>query len=112
MNTQFFMIIQMNNATCKVKNIYHLNQFVLDKDWISIFQSYNSTICIIDYFNKVITFWNNYNYSKTTSKHLKMFWNEYLSNVFDKSKDSEKIIKDWVFNTPYSEYKVVLNYDL
>jgi hypothetical protein len=102
----------MKTTTFKVKNFYHLNQFVLDKDWISIFQSYNSTICIIDYFNKVITFWNDYNYSKTTTKHLKLFLNEYLSNVFEKSKDIEKIIKDWFFNTPYSEYKVVLNYDL
>lgn len=104
--------MQMTDATFKVKNFHHLNQFVLENDWTCIFQSYNSTICKVDYFNKIIIFWKDYDYSRTTTKHLKLFLNEYLSNVFEKTKDIEKIIKDWIFNTPYSEYKVALNYDL
>lgn len=98
----------MKTTTFKVRNFYHLNQFVLDKDWMSIFQSYDSTICIVDYFNKVITFWNDYNYSKTTSKHLKLFLRDYLNFHYDSKKDLEKSINDWFIK----DFTVIMDWDL
>lgn len=42
----------------KIKNFYHLNQFVLENPETNIdyFQSYQSMICKVDHKNKTITF--------------------------------------------------------
>ena len=42
----------------KIKNFYHLNQFVLENSETNIdyFQSYQSMICKVDHNNKTITF--------------------------------------------------------
>jgi hypothetical protein len=96
----------METTTFKVNQFYNKNQFVIDWDWKTIFQSYDSTIAIIDYVNKTITFWIDYDYSKTTSKHLKLFLNDYLSFYYDSKKELEKSIKDWFikdFSVIYDE---------
>jgi hypothetical protein len=56
------------------------NQFVISGDSKVIFQSYDSTICVIDH-NKEgaehITLGRHWDYSKTTSKYLYQFLREY-----------------------------------
>lgn len=56
------------------------NQFIITGDSKVVFQSYDSTICIIDY-NKEgaehITLGRHWDYSKTTSKYLYQFLREY-----------------------------------
>lgn len=98
----------MNNTTFKVNQFYNKNQFVIDWEWKTIFQSYDSTIAIVDYENKTITFWIDYDYSKTTSKHLKLFLNDYLSFYYDSKKELEKSIKDWFIRG----YKVIYDENL
>jgi len=102
----------MKTINCKVNQLYNKNQFVIfckdtENDFIT-FQSYESTICIIDYENKIIQFWPDYDYSKTTSKHLKLFLRDYLNFHYENKKELEKAIKDWFIK----DYKVILNYDL
>lgn len=96
----------------KVQQFYNKNQFVIDWEWKTIFQSYNSTIAIIDYEKKVITFWIDYDYSKTTSKHLKLFLNDYLNFYYESKKELEKVIKNWVLNDWYTTYKVIYDKNL
>lgn len=43
-----------------------------------IFQSYNSTILIIDFRTNTLTFGRDWDYSRTTSKYLHQFFNEEL----------------------------------
>ena len=56
------------------------NQFIISGDSKVIFQSYDSTICVIDY-NKEgaerITLGRHWDYSKTTSKYLYQFLREF-----------------------------------
>ena len=51
------------------------NQFVISGDSKVIFQSYDSTICIVEYKNGEIhiTLGKHWDYSKTTSKYLYQF---------------------------------------
>jgi hypothetical protein len=98
----------MKNSTFKVNQFYNKNQFVIDWDGKTIFQSYDSTIAIIDYASKTITFWIDYDYSKTTSKHLKLFLNDYLNFYYDSKKDLEKSIKDWFIK----DFKVIYDENL
>lgn len=105
----------MNNnnlLTCKVNQFYNKNQFVITCDnnnnnFIT-FQSYNSIICIIDYKNKILTFWLDYDYSKTTSKHLYLFLKEYFIYQDYNKKIVNNLIKDW----QYKDYKIIYNQDL
>ena len=67
----------------KVQNFYNKNQFIIfGGDAIVTFQSYNSIIAKID---KNGTFWlgNDWNYSKTTLKHLYLFINDYFNLLGD-----------------------------
>lgn len=67
----------------KVQQFYNKNQFIIyGGDAIVTFQSYNSIIAKID---KNGTFWlgNDWNYSKTTLKHLYLFINDYFNLLGD-----------------------------
>lgn len=67
----------------RVEQFYNKNQFVIyGGDAIVTFQSYNSIIAKID---KNGTFWlgNDWNYSKTTLKHLYLFINDYFNLLGD-----------------------------
>lgn len=97
-----------NLSQFKVNQFYNKNQFVIDWENKTIFQSYDSTIAIIDYSSKTITFWIDYDYSKTTSKHLKLFLNDYLSFYYDSKKELEKAIKDWFIK----DFKVIYDENL
>ena len=67
----------------KVENFYNKNQFIiLGGDAKITFQSYNSIIAKID---KNGTLWlgSDWNYSKTTLKHLYLFINDYFNELED-----------------------------
>ena len=83
----------------KVSNLYNKNQFIievstLNKDYL-IFQSYKSEIAIYCYNTKEL-YINEYyiNYSKTTSKHLYIFINEYTPYTAHNLKELNEAIKD------------------
>lgn len=60
----------------KVSNFYNKNQFIIETGKETYFQSYESTIAKIDK-NGVLTLGNDWNYSKTTLKHLYLFIEDY-----------------------------------
>ena len=55
------------------------NQFVISGEGKKIFQSYDSIIAIVDYNNKTIELGEDWNYSRTTSKHRNIFFNDYVN---------------------------------
>ena len=57
------------------------NQFVAYDGRHTYFQSYNSLVCTIDGNAQTITFGRDWNYSRTTSKYLRVFMNEYAPRV-------------------------------
>ena len=67
----------------KVQNFYNKNQFIIfGGDAIVTFQSYNSIIAKIDK-NGTLCLGNDWNYSKTTLKHLYLFINDYFNLLGD-----------------------------
>ena len=67
----------------KVQNFYNKNQFIITGgDAIVTFQSYNSIIAKIDKKGTLIL-GNDWNYSKTTLKHLYLFINDYFTLLGD-----------------------------
>ena len=67
----------------KVENFYNKNQFVIfGGDAMVTFQSYNSIIAKIDK-KGTLFLGNDWNYSKTTLKHLYLFLNDYFSFLED-----------------------------
>ena len=73
MNTFNFRVEQMIN------NNYNpaANQFVIKGENKIIFQSYDSIIAVVDYANKTIELGEDWNYSRTTSKHRNIFFTDY-----------------------------------
>lgn len=65
----------------KVKNMTSANgnkianQFIIESENFTTFQSYESTIIVIDYSKKIIYIHPDYNYSKTTGKYRNLFFN-------------------------------------
>lgn len=96
----------------KVEQLYNKNQFVIKNEIETIFQSYDSTIAIINRQEKTLTLWECYDYSKTTSKHLKLFLNDYLNFYYDSKKQLEQAIKDWFLEIWYTTYKVIYDENL
>lgn len=68
------------------------NQFVIKTKKASYFQSYNSVVCKWDGINIVLSM--NWNYSKTTAKHLYMFLRQCGYYNLSSAKDVRKAIKD------------------
>lgn len=71
----------------KVEQFYNKNQFVIFDNKKTIFQSYDSTIAVIDKtkINNDLTLGKDWNYSSTTLKHLYLFLEEYCYyNVWSK----------------------------
>ena len=72
-----------------------MNQFILRGDNKVIFQSYNSTIAIVDYTTNTITIFPDWDYSVTTGKHRNIFFTDYvyIPDLASK-KGIEKALKD------------------
>lgn len=67
----------------KVQNFYNKNQFIIfGGDAIVTLQSYNSIVAEINKQGTLI-FGNDWNYSKTTLKHLYLFINDYFNLLGD-----------------------------
>ena len=61
----------------KVEQYYNKNQFHLDGEGIDELQSYNSLVAKVE--NGVLTLGRDWDYSKTTMKHLYLFLDEYTN---------------------------------
>jgi hypothetical protein len=89
----------------KTTNLYnvlgHANQFAFDSWEKSIFQSYNSVCAIIDRKNETLTLGKDWDYSKTTRKHLYAFFSDmwlHSLKCIDDVRNALKIGKIWNFN--------------
>lgn len=73
-----------NKQILKVQQFYNKNQFVIEdmKEDKTYFQSYNSLIAIRDKKNATLTLGKDWDYSKTTMKHLYLFLEEYCYFLF------------------------------
>lgn len=74
----------------KVYQFKNKNQFILEGEGKTIFQSYDSTIAIIK--NGKLTLGKYWDYSKTTSKHLYLFLQEYydINGIYEALQKSNK----------------------
>lgn len=87
-----------------VQNLYNKNQFVMwltvKKDYYIIFQSYSSEIAIYNFHKQALYINEKYiNYSKTTSKHLYIFINEYTNYTCHNLKELQELIKEGTIHT-------------
>lgn len=75
-------------ATAFCEQFYNKNQFLInDGNQNIIFQSYDSSIAILSREGcETLTLGKNWDYSKTTLKHLYLFFNEYVKDFCENSK--------------------------
>ena len=83
----------------KTNNLYnvrwHVNQFAFD-DWNkSVFKSYNSICAVIDWKAQKITLGKDWNYSKTTRKHLYAFFEDMGLRDLRNIEQVREAIKNW-----------------
>lgn len=83
----------------KVEQFYNKNQFIIRGENGVTFQSYKSTIANIDS-NGNLTLFSDWDYSKTTLKHLYLFLSDYIYRL--KASDNYKKLKDIIY---YSKNK-------
>ncbi len=76
----------------KVEQFYNKNQFVIYTKEKTVFQSYNSTICVIE--NEKVTFGKDWDYSNTTQKHLYLFLKDYCYSIYRKIAQSKNKRED------------------
>lgn len=74
----------------KVTQLENKNQFVIVDNGRIYFQSYESMIAKINREDKKITLYQDYDYSKTTLKHLNLFLNQYASYEIKKRINNRK----------------------
>lgn len=85
-------IIKLENKT-RVIQLENKNQFVIYNDDAIVFQSYRTLIAMWSYKEqKLYINWNYWDYSKTTSKHLKIFINEYTKYTYDNKNQFLKLL--------------------
>lgn len=74
----------------KTRQFYNKNQFLMEDDKIVIFQSYASIIATIK--NGALTLGYDWDYSRTTMKHLYLFLSDYSYKITDE--EQRKVLKD------------------
>lgn len=79
----------MTNSNYKVEQFHNKNQFLIYGPEQIIFQSYNSTIAIIK--DGALMLGPDWDYSKTTLKHLYLFLDEYRYKITTSNYLQEKI---------------------
>ena len=85
------MVTQLIND----KGNYAANQFVIRTKKATYFQSYRSVVCKLDGISIVLS--TDWEYSKTTMKHLYIFLRQNGFYTLSSAKDVRKAIKDgWV----------------
>jgi hypothetical protein len=90
-------LINANGNANANQFILHYNSNVTNKPYVA-FQSYDSRVCEIATegglgFRKVVTFGRDYNYSKTTSKHLNEFLIQNGLSCLASAKDRHEAIE-------------------
>lgn len=70
----------------KVKQFYNKNQFIIEGENKTVFQSYNSIIAEIDK-NGNLKLGRDWDYSNTTLKHLYLFLNDYFCELNENIKE-------------------------
>ena len=66
----------------KVSQFYNKNQFIITHESKIFLQSYNSIIVEYHTHTKTIFFGCDWDYSKTTLKHLYLFLKDYINNIY------------------------------
>lgn len=74
------------------KGNYAANQFVINTSKAVYFQSYNSVVCKLDGINVIVS--KNWDYSKTTAKHLYIFLRQHGYYTLSSAKAMRKAIKE------------------
>lgn len=64
-----------------VQQFYNKNQFIINTEKEITFQSYDSTIATINKKTGVLTLGEDWDYSKTTLKHLYLFLTDYKNEI-------------------------------
>lgn len=80
----------------KVRNYKNQkNQSIIENgDEISL-QSYESLVVTYNKQSNTITVGEDYNYSKTTSKYVKLFFNEFTPFYIESVKDIDRLCKEY-----------------
>ena len=87
-----------NLVKVSVTQLYNKNQFLItylneQNQHILVFQSYRTVIAIYNAVTKELYLnYHYWDYSKTTSKHLKIFVNEYTPYNYNNKKDFTGVI--------------------
>lgn len=93
-----------------VQQFYNKNQFIINTEKEITFQSYDSTIATINKKTGVLTLGKDWDYSKTTLKHLYLFLQDYKCNIecyiyskifhggFDYSKNKRAFLQNLIDN--------------
>jgi len=77
----------------KVEQFIHKNQFIIKHNQTITFQSYETTICKMDYLtNKLILNKSNWDWSNTTRNHFKEFINIHTPYNYQNKKQWQKEI--------------------
>ena len=97
------MKLNIENLTkVKVENFEHKNQFIItyvDNEGTKYlcFQSYKTLIAVFtttpDYKHELIISWQNWDYSKTTLKHLKWFINRFTGFHYENKQQFITVLK-------------------
>lgn len=69
------------------------NQFIIEGDGKTIFQSYNSTIAVIDWNEHTVKIGEDWNYSTTTGKYRNSFFYDNDFSDMSNSKGMNQIMK-------------------
>ena len=86
----------------KVEQFLHRNQFIItyigdDGTEYKCFQSYKTLIAVFtttpNHKHELIISWKNWDYSKTTLKHLKYFINRYTGFTYESKQQFINVIK-------------------
>ena len=81
----------------KVKNLCNKNQFLMEDEKQAIFQSYDSIIAVYNKENHVLTFGCDWDYSKTTLKHLYIYLRDVI--YYDMTQEQKQDITNALRST-------------
>ena len=102
----------------KVRNITSVNgnkianQFIIEGCDKVYFQSYNSIIACIDYYNRIITIGKDFDYSITTGKYRNKFFNDEGFYEVATLADIRKAIDNGFADINNTRYSVVYDVNL
>lgn len=84
------MSMKVRNMVSPRTGVEVANQFVIEGDGTTTFQSYDSTIAVIDWNEHTVKIGEDWNYSNTTGKYRNSFFDD---NRFSDIKDTKSMKK-------------------